>query len=71
MESREQRAAGFTEITWNGLATYSEPTFRTYGPEVIVDEKLGQRITLQLCEDFVEESGRWEPFYATLRREAL
>jgi hypothetical protein len=47
-----------TEQTANGLATYSDPTFRTYAPETVVED--GKVITLQLCEEWV--GGRWEGF---------
>jgi hypothetical protein len=50
-----------TEQTANGLATYSEPTFRTYAPERVLDSR-GHFVTMQLCEELIE--GRWEAFYA-------
>lgn len=55
-----------TEMTANGLATYSEPTFRTYEPITVADER-GMLVTMQLCEDLV--GGRWEPFYSLLNRQ--
>lgn len=51
------------EITANGLATYSEPTFRTYEPKT-VERGDGTAITMQLCEELVE--GRWEAFYSII-----
>jgi hypothetical protein len=56
-----------TEQTANGLATYSEPTFRTYAPEMIV--KNGWVIVTQLCEELVE--GRWEGFISIVREEPV
>lgn len=53
-----------TEMTPSGLATYSEPTFRTYEPITTMRED-GTMVTMQLCEDLVE--GRWEPFYSVIR----
>jgi hypothetical protein len=53
-----------TEQTANGLATYSEPTFRTYEPYTVTESD-GTAVTLQLCEDLVE--GRWEPFVSVVR----
>ena len=44
-----------------------QPDFRAYQPEW-VDEGSGQEVLLQECEDLVPESGRWEPFIATLKR---
>ena len=37
--------------------------FRTYEKETI-HERDGRIVVMHLCEEFVEESGRWEPFYA-------
>lgn len=56
-----------TEQTANGLATYSDPTFRTYAPETVVEG--GKVIVLQLCEEWSE--GRWEGFISILREEPI
>lgn len=53
------------EMTAHGLATYGEPTFRTYEPIRSTNER-GETVVMQLCEDLVE--GRWEPFYSTISR---
>ena len=37
--------------------------FRKYEPEIVRD-RLNNTIEMTLCEEFVPESGRWEPFYA-------
>ena len=54
-----------TEMTPNGLATYSEPTFRTYEPESVQDEQ-GRTVLMQLCEEWV--ASRWEPFFSVIVR---
>lgn len=56
-------SAGQTEQTPNGLATYHEPTFRTYEPEWC-RESNGVTVIMQLCEELVE--GRWEAFYSII-----
>jgi hypothetical protein len=52
-----------TEQTPNGLATYIEPTFRTYEPEWLTESN-GVTVIMQLCEELVE--GRWEAFYSII-----
>lgn len=56
----------WTEQTPTGLATYSEPTFRTYPPFWVENAERGVWLQMQLCETF--EDGRWEPFATTLAR---
>jgi hypothetical protein len=51
-----------TEQTAIGLATYHEPTYRTYAPEWVAAGP-EQEVLLQLGEELV--AGRWEPFCAT------
>ena len=48
-----------TEQTPNGLATYSNPTFRTYEPEWVTGHD-GRQVLMRVSEELVE--GRWEPF---------
>ena len=50
-----------TERTQYGLATYRDPTFRTYEPYTITGEK-GQVITVQLCEELVR--GCWRSSFS-------
>jgi hypothetical protein len=57
-----------TEITPNGLATYHEPTFRTYAPETRTNAQ-GETITIQLCEEWL--GGRWEGFVSVLTPQSL
>ena len=55
-----------TEMTENGLATYSSPDFRTYEPVPYIDAD-GNRQVYQLCETY--EDGRWEAFTSLVGRE--
>lgn len=52
--------AGATEQTVHGLATYAEPTFRTYAPTWEVAPN-GQRVLMRWCESY--KDGRWVGFY--------
>jgi hypothetical protein len=44
-----------------------QPDFRTYEP-YWADAGNGESVLLQHCEELDPESGRWEPFLATLKR---
>jgi hypothetical protein len=55
-----------TEQTIDGLATYHEPTFRTYAPKWVTTDNPGEEVLIQLCETY--ECGRWESFYTDRAR---
>ena len=44
--------------------TYETDELRTYHPELLVGAK--GPVILQQCEEYVPESGRWEPFVSVL-----
>jgi hypothetical protein len=58
-----------TETTAYGLATYHEPTFRTYAPEWVKAQSRSEEVLMQLCETY--ECGRWESFYSIHGRRPL
>ena len=49
--------------------TYETDDFRKYEPE-LVEDRTGTQIEMTLCEELDPESGRWEPFYVTRKRDS-